>query len=49
MFFGGKKQVLTQRDREVLIEKWGDKVHAVEEEAFHLFSSLDTCVRAVHH
>jgi hypothetical protein len=41
IFFGGKKQVLSQRDREALVEKWGDKVQKVEEEAFHLFSSLD--------
>lgn len=41
IFFGGKKQVLSARDREMLVEKWGDKVQRVEEEAFHLFSSLD--------
>lgn len=45
IFFGGKKQVLSQRDREALMEKWGDKVQKVEEEAFHLFSSLDWYAR----
>lgn len=38
--------MLSQRDREALMEKWGDKVHKVEEEAFHLFSSLDWYARA---
>ena len=32
---------LAAKDRESLLRKWGDKVYKIEEEAFHLFSSLD--------
>lgn len=45
IFFGGKRQVLSARDREALVERWGDKLQKVEEEAFHLFSSLDRYAR----